>query len=206
MERSRALWDRLAQRYDRSIRPAEVVLLQDGRRWACQHARGRTLEIGIGTGRNLSEYPDDVELTGLDLSPEMMAIARRRAADLGRQVELREGDATDLGWPEATFDSVVVTLTLCSVPDDAATIREAARVLVPGGRLVLLEHVGSDRRVPRAVERLFDPLSRRMMEDHLLREPEPHVRAAGLRIVHAERRKLGVVSRVLAEKPPVEAR
>ncbi|WP_046470290.1 class I SAM-dependent methyltransferase [Allosalinactinospora lopnorensis] len=200
-ERSRALWDRFARRYDRSIRPTEVLLLEDGRRWACSQARGRTLEVGIGTGRNVAEYPDGVELLGVDLSPWMLSIARRRATELGRDVELRQGDAMRLPWPRASFDSVVVTLTLCSVPDDAAVVDEMARVLVPEGRLIVLEHVGSHQKFPRMVERLFDPLTRRLMEDHLLREPEPHLDAAGLRITHAERRKLGTIARVVAEKP-----
>lgn len=200
-QRSRALWDRFADRYDRQIRPIEVVLLEDGRSWACSQVHGRTLEVGIGTGRNLSEYPVGVELTGVDISPRMLDIARRRAAELGRRVELRQGDATNLEWPRETFDSVVVTLTLCSVPDDGAAVREMARVLVPGGRLTVLEHVRSHRWFPCAVERTFDPLTRRMLEDHLLREPEPHIRAAGLRTVHAERRRLGTIARVVATKP-----
>ncbi|MGW8437929.1 class I SAM-dependent methyltransferase [Nocardiopsis sp. NPDC055879] len=200
VQRSRALWDGFADRYDRAIRPVEVVLLEDGRRWACSQAHGRTLEVEIGTGRNLAEYPDGVELTGVDISPRMLGIARRRAAELGRRVELRQGDATSLEWPPESFDSVVVTLTLCSVPDDGAAVREMARVLVPGGRLTVLEHVRSHRWFPRGVERMLDPLARRMLEDHLLREPEPRIRAAGLLIVHAERRRLGTIARVVAAK------
>ncbi|GAA1439419.1 class I SAM-dependent methyltransferase [Nocardiopsis tropica] len=200
-QRSRALWDRFSDRYDRQISPIEVALLEDGRRWACSQAHGRTLEVGIGTGRNLPQYPTGVELTGVDISPRMLDIARRRAAELGRRVELCQGDATSLEWPPESFDTVVVTLALCSVPDDGAAVAEMARVLVPGGRLIVLEHVRSHRWFPRLVERALDPLARRLLEDHLLREPEPRIRAAGLRIVHAERRRLGTIARAVAVKP-----
>lgn len=200
-QRSQALWDRFAVHYDRAIRPVEVVLLEDGRRWACSQVHGRTLEVGIGTGRNLSEYPVGVDLTGIDISPRMLGIARRRAAELGRRVELSQGDALGLGWSQESFDSVVVTLTLCSVPDDGAAVREMARVLVPGGRLIVLEHVRSHRWFPCVAERSLDPLARRLLGDHLLREPEPRVRAAGLESVHAERRRLGTIARIVAIKP-----
>ena len=87
-ERVRRLWDKRAARYDRGARLAERLLLGDGRAWLCSQARGEVLEVAIGTGRNLPYYPADVRLTGLDLSPAMLEVARRRAAELGRAVDL----------------------------------------------------------------------------------------------------------------------
>ena len=84
-----------------------------------REVRGRVLEIGFGTGLNLPHYPQGTRITGLDLSAEMLDIARSRAGDLGRDVDLREGDAHDLPFADESFDTVVCTYALCSIPDDA---------------------------------------------------------------------------------------
>lgn len=200
-QRVTRLYDRMAPRYDRVIAVAERLLFAGGRRWATGHARGDVLEIAVGTGRNLALYPADARIVGIDISPGMLAYARRRATECGRAVELRVGDAQSLTLPDASFDVVLSSLTMCSIPDDGAAVREAARVLRPGGRLVLLEHVASDRRVVRAVERLLDPLAVRLQGDHLMRDPEQRVREAGLDVEAVERRKLGIALRLTARKP-----
>src|SRR5438552_13869403 len=97
----------MAARYDTAMAVAEMLLFGGGRRWACERARGDTLEIGVGTGRNLPFYPPGVRLTGIDLSPAMLALARRRAHELGLEVELRVGDAQALEFASARFDTVV---------------------------------------------------------------------------------------------------
>jgi ubiquinone/menaquinone biosynthesis C-methylase UbiE len=132
----RRYWDRSAAMYDRTIGWFERWFVRDGREWVAARARGDVLEVGIGTGRNLPFYPDDVRLTGVDLSPGMLELARARADELGRAVDLRTGDAERLEVHAGSFDTVVFSLTLCSIPDDAAAVREAKRVLRPGGRVV----------------------------------------------------------------------
>ncbi|MDP9479040.1 MAG: class I SAM-dependent methyltransferase, partial [Actinomycetota bacterium] len=133
-ERVRRLYDDVAPRYDRWMPLAEKLFLGGGREWVASGASGRTLEVAIGTGRNLPYYPRDVELTGVDVSPAMLAIARRRARELGREVDLRVGDAQVLEFPDESFDTVVFTLALCTIPDDRRAVAEAWRVLRPGGR------------------------------------------------------------------------
>lgn len=200
-ERVRAYYDRLAPRYDRRIRVFEKLLFGDGRRWACSQAAGDVLEAAIGTGRNLAFYPDDVRLTGIDLSPKMIDIARQRARELDRQVELQVGDAQALSFADASFDTVVCTLSLCCIPDDRRAVAEMKRVLRPGGRLVLLDHVASDVAVVRAVQRALEPLWVRFHAESLLRHPLELVRAAGFEIEWHERSKWGIVERVIARKP-----
>jgi ubiquinone/menaquinone biosynthesis C-methylase UbiE len=114
--------------------------------------------VAVGTGRNLAIYPADVRLTGIDLSPRMLDRARDRAAALGRDVELRVADAQDLPFADEVFDTVVCTLGLCSIPDERAAVREMHRVLRPGGRLLLLEHVRSPIRAVRIGQELVEPL------------------------------------------------
>lgn len=103
--RVRAIYDREARHYDKIIAVAERLLFSGGREWACGHARGTVLEVAIGTGRNLPRYPADVRLTGLDLSPAMLDRARALAARLGRPVDLQQGDAQQLPFPDASFDT-----------------------------------------------------------------------------------------------------
>ncbi len=200
-DRIRGIYDTMAPRYDRVIAIADRVLFDDGRRWACAGATGQVLEVAIGTGRNLSFYPLDAQLTGVDLSPRMLDRARTRAETLAHPVDLQQGDAQRLSFPDASFDAVVATLTMCSIPDDQAAVAEMARVLRPGGRLVLLDHVVSTSRPVRAVQRLLDPALVRLQGDHLLRDPDIAVRRAGLVIEELTRSRWGIVLRLAARKP-----
>jgi ubiquinone/menaquinone biosynthesis C-methylase UbiE len=200
-ERVRRIYDGVASRYDSMIGLSEKVLFADGRRWVCSQAHGDVLEIAVGTGRNLAFYPPDVLLTGIDLSPAMLALARQRAEALGRHVDLRVGDAQVLDVADASFDSVVCTLALCTIPDPGKAVAEAARVLRPGGWCLLLEHVRSPILPVRVVEWMLEPLSVRFEADHLLREPETYITAAGLRVERIERYRLGIVERLAARKP-----
>jgi ubiquinone/menaquinone biosynthesis C-methylase UbiE len=200
-ERVRALQDKEAPHYDRRISFFERLLFGGGREWVCSQAEGEVLEIAVGTGRNLPHYPEGVRLTAVELSPEMLAIAKRRAGELGHHADLRLGDAQALELPDERFDTVVITLALCTIPDDRQAVREAHRVLRWGGRLLLLEHVRSPRLPVRAVQRLLDPLAVRFAADHLVREPLDHLNAAGFELERVERSKWGIVERVIAHKP-----
>jgi ubiquinone/menaquinone biosynthesis C-methylase UbiE len=200
-DRVRRLYEKTAPKYDRQIGFFERVLFAGGREWACSRARGETLEIAVGTGRNVPFYPADVRLTGIDISPGMLEIAKSRAGHLGRDVDLRLGDAAALEFPEESFDTVVCTLGLCSIPDGRGAVSEAHRVLRPHGRFVLLEHVRSPVPVVRGGQLILDPLVRWLQADHLVREPLEHLRAEGFAIDELERSKWGIVERVVARKP-----
>jgi ubiquinone/menaquinone biosynthesis C-methylase UbiE len=200
-ERVRRLQDKEAPRYDRQISFFERILFGGGREWVCSRAEGEVLELAAGTARNLPHYPRQVRVTAVELSPEMLAIGRRRANELGRDVDLRLGDVQELEFPDASFDTVVCTLGLCTIPDDRKAVAEARRVLRPGGRLLLLEHVRSPSRPVRAVQRLLDPLMVRFEGDHLLRDPLDHLSAEGFEIEDVERSKWGIVERVAARRP-----
>ncbi len=200
-ERLIRVYDSYAPGYDRGMDALDRTLFRGGRDWVCQQARGRVLEIAIGTGRNLAYYPPGVSLTGIEQSPGMLEVARRRAADLAIGADLRLGDAQSLDFPDGSFDTVVCTLSLCSIPDDARAVSEARRVLRPGGRFLLLEHVRSPVLPVRMLERLLDPLAVRTQCDHLLREPLDHLRREGFEIELVERSRLGLVERVAARVP-----
>lgn len=201
--RQRRVWDKSAPSYDKQIAFFEKVQFGGGREWLGERAHGRVLEVAIGTGRNLPFYPADVSLTGVDLSPAMLAIARQRAAGLGRDVDLQEGDAERLPFDSASFDTVVCALSLCTIPDPATAIRQMRRVLVPGGRLLLLDHIGSTWPPVYAAQWLLERVTIRLAGEHFTRRQLPLVSAAGFEIVETERLQAGTVERVFARKPAI---
>jgi ubiquinone/menaquinone biosynthesis C-methylase UbiE len=200
-ERVRRLQDREAPRYDKQIALFERLLFAGGREWVCEQAAGDVLELAAGTGRNLPYYPSRIELSTVELSEQMVAIARRRARDLGQDADLRVGDVQALEFDDESFDTVVCTLGLCTIPDPARAIAEARRVLKPGGQILLLEHVRSPLLPIRLIERLLEPLAVRFAADHLTREPLDYLNAEGFKLEQVERSKLGLVERVRARKP-----
>jgi ubiquinone/menaquinone biosynthesis C-methylase UbiE len=199
--RVRQLEDREAHRYDRQIAFFERLLFADGREWVCRQAQGEVLELAAGTARNLPYYPAGVALTGIELSPRMLEIGQRRARELGRDADLRVGDAQALEFPDASFDTVVCTLGLCTIPDPGRAVAEALRVLRPGGQMLLLEHVRSPLLAVRLLQRLLERLAVRFAADHLTREPLDYLAAEGFVVEQLERSKWGIVERVRARAP-----
>jgi ubiquinone/menaquinone biosynthesis C-methylase UbiE len=199
--RVREIQDKHADGYDRQMNFFDRVLFGGGREWVCSHAEGDVLEIAVGSGRNLPFYPAGVKLTAIEFSPQMLALARKRAEELGREFDLRAGDAQDLNFDDRSFDTVIITLALCTIPDDRKAAQEAYRVLRPGGRLILLEHVRSPVLPVRAIQRLLDPLAVRFEADHLVREPLDYLAEEGFEVECVERSKWGIVERVVARKP-----
>ena len=199
--RQKQVWDKSAPSYDRQIAFFEKTWFGGGREWVGERAHGRVLEVAIGTGRNLPHYPADATVTGIELSPAMLAIARQRAAGLGREVDFQEGDAEHLPTGDESFDTVVCALSLCTIPSPAAAIGEMKRVLVPGGRLLLLDHIGSTWPPVYAAQWLLERITIRAAGEHFTRRQLPLVQAAGFHVVEAERLKAGSVERIHAVKP-----
>ncbi|MHB8490649.1 MAG: class I SAM-dependent methyltransferase [Solirubrobacteraceae bacterium] len=140
------LWGPLfASGYDRFSRGAEDAGLREMRRALLASAHGRTLEIGAGTGVNVELYPEAVsEFVLAEPDPHMRGRLDARLAASGRRAELLDAGAEHLPLGDASVDTVVATLVLCTIPDPAGALAEVARVLKPGGRLLFLEHVRSD--------------------------------------------------------------
>ncbi len=187
-----------ASTYDRGADLTERWLLgTEHRAWVCSRASGDTLEVAIGTGLNLPHYPAGLRLVGLDLTTEMLAGARSRAVRLGRPVALVEGDAQALPFADASFDTVVSTYAMCSVPAERATVLEMKRVLRPGGKLILVDHIRSNVAPVFWLQRLLE-LAPTRMDDELTRRPREHVAAAGFHVEASDRLRAGIVERLVA--------
>lgn len=164
--------------------PPERLTLGRSRQWICSRATGSVLEVSVGTGLNLPEYPGGVRLTGLDLDPEMLSVTRTRA-DRTAPVALVQADASRLPFASGSFDSVVCTLAMCEFRDRGAVLAEMYRLLRPGGRLLLLDHV----------------------QRRWLREGRPVTLAVGAGFLprRHERLRLGLIERLDARKPGAES-
>lgn len=141
-----ATWGRMfSAMYDRAFEATEEAGLREMRRELLAGARGRVLELGAGTGLNLELYPETVEaLTLTEPDPHMSKQLRKRLSESPRAgAEAVEAPAEKLPFPDDSFDTAVVTLVLCTVPDPTAALAEIKRVLKPGGQLLFLEHVRS---------------------------------------------------------------
>ena len=199
--RQKRVWDKSAPGYDKQIAVVERIWFGGARQWIGQRAHGRVLEVAIGTGLNLPHYRADTTITGVELSPAMLAIARQRAGHLGRTADLREGDAEHLPFNDASFDTVVCALALCTIPKPAAAIAEMKRVLVPGGTLLLVDHIASSWPPIRALQWLLEQVTVRTAGEHFTRRQLPLVQATGFQIEASERLKAGTIERVVARKP-----
>lgn len=155
----------------------------------------RVLEVGVGTGKNMPYWPKGTQtlapparagMTAIDLTPGMLDIARRRAKELGLTASLSLGDAQALDFPDASFDTAVATLVFCSVPDPVLGLRELARVVRPGGQMLLLEHMRSENPLLGVVMDVLNPLVVRVMGANINRRTMENVWASGLHIESVE--------------------
>jgi phosphatidylethanolamine/phosphatidyl-N-methylethanolamine N-methyltransferase len=125
--------------------------------------QGRILEIGAGTGLSLPAYEEGLEITGIDLSPEMLAKAKGRVRQLGLQnVTLALMDASRLAFAAETFDAVAAMYVMTVVPDPAAVLAEIRRVLCPGGMLVCVNHFSREKGLRAAIEHGLGRYARRL--------------------------------------------
>ena len=202
---TRARYDRIARFYDRMGRSSE-------RRFAPWRAAlwhrvqgARVLEIGVGTGKSFPYYPVGMTITAIDLSPRMLEQARTHAAHSQIVVDLREADVQALPFADASFDTAIASCVFCSVPDAVLGLRELRRVLVPGGQLLLLEHVLSHRALIRPAMKLMNPLVVRMMGANINRETVANIRRVAFIELQVEDLWLDIVKRIEARTPGLTA-
>src|SRR4051812_21923254 len=190
-----ATWGRaFSAAYDRGFKASEEAGLREMRRKLLAQARGRVLELGAGTGLNLGHYPEQIEgLTLVEPDPHMTKQLREKLARSGRAAEVSvvEAPGEQLPFADESFDTAVVTLVLCTVPDPEGTLSEIKRVLKADGQLLFLEHVRSHSPdLAKWQDRLESPW--RFLADgcHCNRDTAAAIDAAGFQLGDVERGEL----------------
>lgn len=204
-ERIRRLYDERAATYDRSLGFSERLMLGPLRHQFGALLEGKTLEVAIGSGLNLPYYSSAVtRATGVDLSEEMLRQARQKADSAPFPVTLLQADAASLPFPDHAFDTVAISLALCTIPNPAAALREMARVCRPDGRIILLEHVRSPAWPLGHLQQLLSPLNERAIGCHLARETFDLATALGFSLEASWSRLFGAVRLAVVRPPTVE--
>lgn len=192
----RERYDRTARHYDIMTWPMEVMAMDRHRSRLIAEVEGaRVLEVGVGTGRNLSLYPDAVQVDAIDFSPRMLERAQRRPPRTNVRLALM--DVQELAWPSETFDTVVSTCVFCSVPDALKGLQEIRRVLRAGGRALFLEHVRPGTPWLAALFDWLDPFVSRL-GPHINRRTMETIRAAGFVVEREENLMSDVLKLVVA--------
>jgi ubiquinone/menaquinone biosynthesis C-methylase UbiE len=196
-------YDRFAQWFDLVEGVPDLLGIRKLRQRVLRQASGRVLEVAVGTGKNLRYYPRGCQIIAVDLSREMLNIARKRAGKLSIDVSLLLGDAQALPFFDHSFDTVVSSLSTCTFPEPVIALQEMARVCLTDGRVLLVEHGRSNREwLARWQDRHADQFAK-PLGCHWNRQPLELVGQAGLKVNKSRRVFLGVFHQIEAEAGPV---
>jgi len=174
-------YNRIAPVYEVLDLPLELFFFRSWRKEALADLSGKVLEIGVGSGRNLKYYSPDVLVTGIDNSEGMLEEALKKAREM-KNINLSLMNAESLEFSDNSFDYVVTTFVLCTIPDPVKALKEMRRVLKPSGELIALEHMNSDNLIIDFFERLIDPFLFFLLGDHTTRQTARNIEEAGFKI------------------------
>ena len=193
-------WDRASSAFDL------MNAFGAERRWAptkrefFSAMRGRVLFVAVGTGLDISYFPSEADIVGIDISDGMLAKARSRAAAYPGRLELRQLDVHEMDYTPGTFDQVFTSCTFCSVPDPVRGLEGVRRVLKPGGELRMFEHTGSRHFPFNVLLHLMNPIAK-LGGPEITRDTVGNVRRAGFEIVEVTHVYLDIVKTILAVAP-----
>jgi ubiquinone/menaquinone biosynthesis C-methylase UbiE len=186
-------YNRIAGFYDQFEAMMEKSQVQKWRGLIWGQVRGKVLEVGVGTGKNIPYYPENTQVTAIDFSEKMLEKARGKAALYRKTADLMLMDAQQLEFPDETFDTVITTFVFCSVPDPVKGLREIKRVLKKDGRIIMMEHVRSKKALLGLVMDLINPLTVRISGANMNRRTLENLKDAGLTVELEQNLMLDIV-------------
>jgi len=187
-EKIRNRYNRVSKFYDIMDKPMEMMTPETWRKEILNGVEGKVLEVGVGTGKNIKYYPDLVDITGIDFSEKMLDKAKEKARFMRKSLKLLNMDVQNLEFEDNTFDYIFTTYVFCSVPDPIEGLKEIKRVLKPGGKLIMLEHVRSKNLLLGLLMDLLNPLVVRMIGANINRNTVENIEKAGFRNSFVENR------------------
>ena len=181
MNKTQHRYDRIARYYEILEAPMELIFSQ-WRRTFLSKTSGRTLEVGVGTGRNIPFYPEDVDLTGIDISSKMVEISKKKLRKHPRpNTRIIQMNAEELEFADNTFDTVVTACVFCSVPNPVQGLKEIKRVCRNGGKVLMLEHVRSQNKVMGKFMDVMNPIPLSIIGDNINRGTYQNLLKAGFK-------------------------
>lgn len=195
-EKIRKRYNRIASIYNFVEKPMESMFSK-WRQELMDEVCGKVLEVGVGTGKNLQYYHADVEVTAIDFSPKMIEKARQKAAELNRKIDLQVMDAQEMDFPDNSFDTVLTSCVFCSVPDPVKGLQEIKRVCKPGGKVVMLEHVRSEKSVLGPLMDVLNPIPVHIYGANINRETVKNLKQAGFRNIEVRDLWLDIVKLIV---------
>jgi len=195
--------------YDGLARVFDFFRQGDMRRWGdaqknlFQKMQGKVLHIGVGTGMEVINFPPGLDITGIDLSPQMLKRALLRAEQYQGKIRFCLMNSESLAFPDNTFDTIVTVCVFCTVTQPVVGLQECRRVLKPGGKLLMFEHVMSKNLVYGLSLKFMSLFTEKLEGTHLDRDTVANVRKAGFKVQSEQNVYLDIVKAIEGVKQPV---
>ena len=194
-------YSRISHLYDTFEYPIERVLFQKLRTKAISYAQKNTLEVGVGTGKNLPYYYPDIILKAIDFSSGMLKVSHRKQKNVQvKHLQLYKMDVQQLAFDSNSFDTVVSTFVFCTVPDPIAGLKEVYRVLKPSGTAIFLEHMKSHYTLVNIPLYVMNVFSKSLLGTSMVRETQKNIELVGFTIESVEKKTLDIVRLIIARK------
>lgn len=178
-EKIRKRYNRVAKFYDIIENPMEMMALKKWRVELMKELKGKVLEVGVGTGKNIEHYPINIDITAIDFSEKMIKKAYEKAVKFDKKVKLINMDAQNMNFPDNTFDVIFTTCVFCSVPDPILGLKELRRVCKPNGKIIMVEHVRSEKKVLGGIMDILNPIVVNTYGANINRKTLDNVNSAG---------------------------
>ncbi len=194
-------YSRVSHFYDFFEYPIERFLFKKMRTEAISFAKNKTLEVGVGTGKNLPYYKSEIDLTAIDFSSGMLRIAQHKYRNkMLKKLTFREMDVQNLSFDDNTFDTIISTFVFCTVPDPISGLKELRRVLKPSGKAIFLEHMKSNSKLINIPLFFMDLFTRIILGTSMVRKTQENIESAGLTIESVDNKAFDIVRIIIARK------